>query len=110
MVKMAVSQKQKMLKSALKISPSVGLEAATKPAQSTDMTMVASQNSAISQLTEQVLQIKLEHKQMLNCFDWLAAQLKAFMTGNTILITSCKLEATGVNLASKPDNVGQLVS
>jgi len=42
--------------------------------------MVASQNLAFSQLTEQVSQIKLENKQLLDCFNWLSAQMEAFMS------------------------------
>jgi len=40
--------------------------AGTTQGKSTDAAMVASQNSAISQLTEQVSQIKLENKQLLD--------------------------------------------
>jgi len=48
-------------------------------AHSSNTHMVTSQASAISQLTEQVSQIKLENWQILNWFDWLAAQMEAFM-------------------------------
>jgi len=48
--------------------------------RSLDATMVASQNSAISQLMEQVSQIKIENKQLLDCFDWLATKMEAFMS------------------------------
>ncbi len=37
----------------------------------------------ISQLTEQVLQIKIENKQLLDCFDQLAAQMEQFMSNQT---------------------------
>jgi len=38
------------------------------------------QTSTISQLTEQVTQIKLENEQILDQFDQLAAQMEAFMS------------------------------
>jgi len=40
------------------------------------MTTIASQNSAISQLTEQVSQIKMENKQLLDKFDRLADRME----------------------------------
>jgi len=49
-----------MLKLALKASPSASSDAANKTALFTDATIVASQSSAISQLTEQVFQVKLK--------------------------------------------------
>jgi len=41
----------------------------------------------ISQLTEQVLQIKIENKQLLDCFDQLAAQMEQFMSNQTLQTT-----------------------
>jgi len=63
---MAVSHKQKPLKLALK---SLGSNTTTNGKHTTkdaDMMTVASQNSVISQLTEQVFQIKMENKQLLD--------------------------------------------
>jgi len=89
-VKTAVGQKKKTLKLALESSLSTGSQATKKPVLSSDATTVASQNSIILQLMEQVLQIKLlENKQMLNHFVWLATQMEAFMSGTTTTITRC---------------------
>jgi len=81
MVKMAVSTKSK-LKLALKNSSSTETTA-THNLKETDATTVASQNSVISQLTEQVLQIKMENKQLLDKFDRLANQMEQFFSSAT---------------------------
>ncbi len=60
MVKMAISTKSKPLKSVLKASSSTKTTAHHN-LKETDATTVASQNSATSQLTEQVSQIKMEN-------------------------------------------------
>jgi len=49
----------------------------------TDANTVASQNSAISQLTEQVSQIKLENKQLLDKFNRLADRMEQFFSSVT---------------------------
>jgi len=46
--------------------------------------------SAISQLTKQVSQIKLENKHLLDQFDWLTMQMEAFMLRQTIKTTQCQ--------------------
>jgi len=46
---------------------------------SKDVATVTSQNTTISQLTEQVSIIKMENKQIMDCFDLLASQMDAFM-------------------------------
>jgi len=58
--------------------------------KSTDATTIASQNSAVSLLMEQVSQIKLENKQMLEHFNWLATQMKAFMNTQTTPTNQCQ--------------------
>jgi len=62
-VKMAAMQKKKTPKSTLKASPLALMTATTNVhGKLMDATTVASQNSAISQLMEQVSQIKMENK------------------------------------------------
>jgi len=80
-VKTAVSTKSK-LKSALKNSGSTETTATNTPKEN-DATTVASQNSAISQLTKQVSQIKMENKQVLNKFDRLADRMEQFFSSAT---------------------------
>jgi len=80
-VKTAVSTKAK-LKSALKNSGSTETTATNNPKE-TDATTVASQNSAISQLTEQVSQIKMENKQLLDKFDRLADRMEQIFSSAT---------------------------
>jgi len=60
--------------------------------KSFNATMVASENSVISQLMEQVSQVKFENKQLLDRFDWLAAQMEAFMSNQTPQPTRCQVK------------------
>jgi len=80
-VKTAVTAKSKP-KSAMKTTSSKETSA-THHMKETDATTVASQNSAISQLTEQVSQIKLENKQLLDKFDCLADRMEQFFSSAT---------------------------
>jgi len=81
MVKMVVSQKQKVPKLALKVSPFTGVNVANvASAQSSNTYTITMQSSAISQLTKQVMHIKLKNIQILDQFDQLAAQMEAFMS------------------------------
>jgi len=82
-VKMAASHKQKALKPVLKNSSPHTTMDALHTTGDVDMTTVVSQNSVISQLTEQVSQIKMESKQLLDQFDWLAAQMEQFISTQT---------------------------
>jgi len=70
-VKTAITTKSKALKSVLKNTNHNDTAASHNPKES-DATTIASQSSAISQLTEQVSQIKIENKQLLDKFDRLA--------------------------------------
>jgi len=79
MVKTAISTKSKPLKSVLKASNLTETMANHNPKE-TDATTIASQNSAISQLTEQVSQIKMENKQLLDKFNCLADRMEQFFS------------------------------
>jgi len=83
MVKMAASHKNKTLKPMLKTPSMHTMNEEQQKMKETNATTVVSQSSAISQLTEQVLQIKLKNKQLLDCFDRLAAQMEQFMSNQT---------------------------
>jgi len=88
-VKMAISTKSKPLKSVLKASSSTETTAHHN-LKETDVTTVASQNSAISQLTKQVSQIKMENKQMLDKFDRLADQMEQIFSSTNSQTTRCQ--------------------
>jgi len=59
-----------------------------------DTTAVASQNMPISQLTEQVSAIKMENKEIMDCFNKWAAQMEAFMTQNLHPTSICQAGGT----------------
>jgi len=90
MVKTEASWKSKALKSALKTSLARNQQATQHMTNNANATMVASQTSAIFQLTEQVSQIKLENKQLLGHFDSLAAKMEQFLTSQTSPTTQCQ--------------------
>jgi len=78
-----VSQQKKVLKISseiLSLQARANETTTMELARSANTQTVTSQSSAISQLTEQVAQIKLENKQLLDHFDHLATQMEAFMT------------------------------
>jgi len=80
-VKMVVSQKLKVSKFALKLSPSTGVNTTNmSSAWSSETDTITLKTSAISQLMEQVTKIKLENKQILDQFDQLATQMEAFIS------------------------------
>jgi len=70
-IKTAITTKSKALKWALKTTNHTDTMT-THNIKESDATTIASQSSVISQLTKQVSQIKMENKQLLNKFDWLA--------------------------------------
>jgi len=78
-VKTAITTKSKALKSVLKNASATENNNTTQHKES-DATTIASQSSAISQLTEQVSQIKMENKQLLEKFDWLATKMEQFLS------------------------------
>ncbi len=88
-VKTAISTKSKPLKSVLKASSSTETMA-NHNLKETDTMTVASQNSAISQLTEQVSQIKMENKQLLDKFDWLADRMEQLFSSANSQTTRCQ--------------------
>jgi len=88
-VKTAISTKKQPLKSALKAAHSVET-ATTQNAKDNDVTTITSQNSAISQLTEQVSQIKLENKQLIDRFDHLAERMENFFSSANSQSTRCQ--------------------
>jgi len=79
MVKTAITTKSKALKSVLKNTSTTDNLNSTQQKES-DATTTASQSSAISQLTEQVSQIKMENKQLLEKFDRLADKMEQFFS------------------------------
>jgi len=90
MVKTAVTQKMMGAKSAMKTPPSTTMTVALNvQGHSTDAQMVVSQNLAISQLTKQVSQIKMENKQIMEQFDRLAAQMEVFLNSQTPTSNQC---------------------
>jgi len=83
-VKTAVTQKKMAVKSAMKTLSLMSMTTgSTVPGKSTDAQMVTSQTLAKSQLTEQVSQIKMENKQIMENFDRLADQMEAFFNNQT---------------------------
>jgi len=87
-VKTAISRKSK-LKPALKNSSSTETTN-TNTVKESDATTVVSQNSAISQLTEQVSQIKMENKQLLDKFDRLADRIEQIFSSANSSSTRCQ--------------------
>jgi len=87
-VKTTITTKSKALKSALKNTSST--ETTTNhTAKEADTTTVASQSSAISQLTKQVSQIKMENKQLLDKFDRLADRMEQLFSNANSPTTRC---------------------
>jgi len=54
-----------------------------------DATVVASQNTSISQLIEQTFLIKIENKQIIDWFDKLATYMNSFMQKHTFHSSKC---------------------
>jgi len=106
---MAANKKKKQLKSAMKSTTFYQQKKASfednKNAASKDMTMVASYNTTISQLMEQVLLIKMENKQILDWFDWLASQMEAFMNHQPQLLEPVAWWVKGLTVRSQPGQV-----
>jgi len=106
MVKMAITTKLKALKSVLKNTSATDTPNSTHQKES-DATTIASRTSAISQLTEQVSQIKMENKQLLeNSIGWLTKWNNSFPVPKPKLHDAMP-EATEVNLADKHDALVQ---
>jgi len=93
-VKTAITTKTKGLKSVLK-NTNHHDNAATHNNKESDATTIASQSSAISQLTEQVSQIKMENKQLLDKFDRLADRMEQLFSSANPQITQCHAEGHG---------------
>jgi len=87
-VKTAITTKSKALKPVLK-NNNQNNNAATRNNKESDATTIASQSSAISQLTEQVSQIKMENKQLLDKFDRVADQMEQFFSSANSQTTRC---------------------
>jgi len=85
-IKTAITTKSKVLKSALKTTNHTDTTT-THNIKESDATTIASQSSVISQLTEQVSQIKMENKQLLDKFDWLADRMEQFFSSANPQIT-----------------------
>jgi len=105
-VKTAITTKSKALKSALKTTTTTDTTNSNNIKES-DATTIASQSLAISQLTEQVSQIKMENKQLLDKFDWLADKMEQFFSALIPKPHDAMLEATEVNPATKHDALAQ---
>jgi len=86
-VKTVARQKKKAPQSSLKSSTSKSKE--TQEVTISDNSTVMSQQTSISQLTEQISAIKVENKQIIDHFDNLAAQLEAFMNNQQPQTTRC---------------------
>jgi len=89
-VKMAASQKKKVSKLAMKLSP-LRVRRMIEGVMISDATMVASQNTLISHGTN--LSNKVEIKQIIDWFDKLAAQMEAFMKQQTSSSPQCSARA-----------------
>jgi len=90
-VKTAVTQKKTAAKSILKAQTQMATTTGTNTqGGTTDANMVMSQTSVISHLMEQVSQIKIENRQMMECFDQLAAQMEAFLNNQTTTSPRCQ--------------------
>jgi len=86
-VKTAIMTKLKALKSALKTTTMTDTN--SNNIKESDATTIASQSSAISQLTEQVSQIKMENKQLLDKFDRLVDKMEQFFSSAHSQNTQC---------------------
>jgi len=92
-------QKERSLSQLLKssLATSVAITNTTSLAKSNDAHTFTFQTSAISQLTEQVSQIKMENKQHLTCFDCLDPRWRPSWCNHVPLLDAMP-EATVVNL------------